>query len=281
MRGTPTDSVIMGVRHLLKDKPPDLVLSGINRGANMAEDVTYSGTIAGAFEGTILGVRSMALSQSYGDAGVKAIKWQTALAHGPALIRKLLAVEWAPSTCMNINFPDREPDDVVGTVVTTQGRRDPGLLAIDERHDTWGNPYYWLAFARRRSATEEGTDLWAVYSGRISVTPLLPRPHASADARDAEGGAGSVGARHSRAARSASAGIQPTKFDGQSLRWIPAHALRSAGMTPPTSRPEPPHPHTIAAYTLSTGTMRDAPERASLWASHDRGLHALNGSLTS
>src|SRR5262245_55454668 len=89
VRGTPTDSVIMGVRHLLKDKAPDLVLSGINRGANMAEDVTYSGTIAGAFEGTILGVRSMALSQSYGEAGVKAIKWQTALAHAPALIGKL------------------------------------------------------------------------------------------------------------------------------------------------------------------------------------------------
>ena len=73
---------------------------------------------------------------------------------------------------MNINFPDREPDDVVGTVVTTQGRRDPGLLAIDERQDTWGNPYYWLAFERRRSSTQEGTDLWAIYSGRISVTPL-------------------------------------------------------------------------------------------------------------
>src|SRR5262245_10529650 len=74
VRGTPTDSVIMGVRHILKDKTPDLVLSGVNRGANMAEDVTYSGTIAGAFEGTILGIRSMALSQSYGVGGVNRIK---------------------------------------------------------------------------------------------------------------------------------------------------------------------------------------------------------------
>ena len=89
---------------------------------------------------------------------------------------------------MNINFPDREPDDVVATVVTTQGKRDPGLLQIDERHDTWGNPYYWLAFERRRSTTQEGTDLWAVYSGRISVTPLYPRPDASGDARDAGAG---------------------------------------------------------------------------------------------
>ena len=173
VRGTPTDSVIMGVRHILKDKGPDLVLSGVNRGANMAEDVTYSGTIAGAFEGTILGIRSIALSQAYGIEGVKSTKWQTAIAHGPGLIRKLLGLEWAPFSVMNINFPDREPDDVVATVVTTQGKRDPGLLQIDERHDTWGNPYYWLAFERRRSTTQEGTDLWAVYSGRISVTPLF------------------------------------------------------------------------------------------------------------
>ena len=83
VRGTPTDSVIMGVRHVLKDKTPDLVLSGINRGANMAEDVTYSGTIAGAFEGTILGIRSIALSQAFGFESAKAVRWQTALAHAP------------------------------------------------------------------------------------------------------------------------------------------------------------------------------------------------------
>jgi 5'-nucleotidase len=173
VRGTPTDSVIMGVRHVLKQRGPDLVLSGVNRGANMAEDVTYSGTIAGAFEGTILGVRSIALSQAYGSDAARAPKWQTAIAHGPRLIRKLLAMDWAAFSVININFPDREPDDVAGTIATTQGRRDPGLLQIEERCDTWGNPYYWLAFERRRSSTAEGTDLWAVYSGRISVTPLF------------------------------------------------------------------------------------------------------------
>jgi 5'-nucleotidase len=173
VRGTPTDSVIMGVRHVLKDKTPELVLSGINRGANMAEDVTYSGTIAGAFEGTILGIRSIALSQAFGFESTKSVRWQTALAHAPALLRKLLALEWEPSSVMNINFPDREPDDVAGTMVTIQGRRDPGLLNIDERHDTWGNPYYWLAFERRRSNAKEGTDLAAVYAGYISVTPLF------------------------------------------------------------------------------------------------------------
>ncbi|HEY7549030.1 MAG TPA: 5'/3'-nucleotidase SurE [Hyphomicrobiaceae bacterium] len=173
VRGTPTDSVIMGVRHILKDKPPDLVLSGVNRGANMAEDVTYSGTIAGAFEGTILGIRSIALSQAFGFGSGRSVRWQTALAHAPGLIRRLLAAQWMPSCVMNVNFPDREPDDVQGTLVTVQGRRDPGLLQIEERHDTWGNPYYWLAFERRRSSAAEGTDLAAVYAGYISVTPLF------------------------------------------------------------------------------------------------------------
>jgi 5'-nucleotidase len=173
VRGTPTDSVIMGVRHILKDKLPDLVLSGVNRGANMAEDVTYSGTIAGAFEGNILGIRSIALSQAFGFSGGKSIKWQTALAHAPGLVRKLLTLEWMPSCVMNVNFPDREPDDIEGVMVTVQGRRDPGLLHIDERRDTWGNPYYWLAFERRRSSAVEGTDLAAVYAGYISVTPLF------------------------------------------------------------------------------------------------------------
>src|SRR5262245_42447124 len=104
VRGTPTDSVIMGVRHVLKEAPPDLVLSGVNRGGNMAEDVTYSGTIAGAFEGTILGIRSMALSQAYGFGEARSVRWQTALAHAPGLLRKLLAIEWMPASVMNVNF---------------------------------------------------------------------------------------------------------------------------------------------------------------------------------
>src|SRR5262245_55747247 len=120
VRGTPTDSVIMGVRHVMKGKLPDLVLSGVNRGANMAEDVTYSGTIAGACEGTILASGSIALSQGFGFGGGKSIRWQTALTHAPDLLRKLLAMDWMPSCVMNVNFPDREPDDVEGIMVTVQ-----------------------------------------------------------------------------------------------------------------------------------------------------------------
>lgn len=172
VRGTPTDCVIMGVRHVLKDRRPDLVLSGVNRGANMAEDVTYSGTIAGAFEGTVIGIRSIALSQAYGADSRDSPRWETALAHGADNIRKVLSLQWPERVLMNMNFPDVAPERVKGVRITTQGRREQDLLGIDERHDTWGNPYYWLAYERRRSQTTEGTDLWAIYNGFISITPL-------------------------------------------------------------------------------------------------------------
>jgi len=91
VKGTPTDCVIMGVRHLLKDAAPDLVLTGVNRGQNVAEDITYSGTIAGAMEGTALGIRSIALSQAYGfEEGVK-IRWHCAETHGPRVIEMELS----------------------------------------------------------------------------------------------------------------------------------------------------------------------------------------------
>ena len=88
VKGTPSDCVIMGVRHILRERGPDLVLSGVNRGQNVAEDVSYSGTVAGAIEGTILGVPSIALSQAYGPGGRDAVKWHTAEAHAAAIIRK-------------------------------------------------------------------------------------------------------------------------------------------------------------------------------------------------
>lgn len=172
VRGTPTDCVIMGVRYILKDSPPTLVLSGVNRGANIAEDVTYSGTIAGAMEGTLLGVRSIAMSLAHGFDRTGRIKWETPVHHGPALVRQLLAADWPEGTLMNVNFPDKDPGEVAGMQVTVQGRRDQGLLHIDKRLDTWGNPYFWLGFERRRSNPAEGTDLAAIYAGRISVTPL-------------------------------------------------------------------------------------------------------------
>lgn len=173
VRGTPTDSVIMGVRHVLKDiGRPDLVLSGVNRGANMAEDVTYSGTIAGAFEGTTIGIRSIALSQAFGIESRDRMQWKTAATHGAATVKALLAFDWPAGILMNVNFPDTAPDAVKGRMATRQGKRDLNLLGVDARRDPWSEPYYWLSFERRRSVTTEGTDLWAIYNGYISVTAL-------------------------------------------------------------------------------------------------------------
>ncbi len=171
VRGTPTDCVIMGVRHILPE-PPDLVLSGVNRGQNLADDVTYSGTIAGAIEGTLLGVRSMALSQAYGWESRSQVPWGTAEALAPALIDRLMRAELPDNTLLNINFPDCAPEKVAGVEVTVQGKRNQDLLYIDPREDGRGNPYYWIAFKRGPEAPAAGSDLRAVLDGRISVTPL-------------------------------------------------------------------------------------------------------------
>jgi 5'-nucleotidase len=172
VRGTPTDCVIMGTRHVLKDKPVDLVLSGVNRGGNLAEDVTYSGTIAGAFEGTQMGIRSIALSQAYGFTSHENPPWECALGHGASVIKKVLSIDWAPGILINVNFPDCAPEAAKPARITVQGKRDMGLLGIDARRDTWGTPYYWLAYERRRSQTTPDTDLWAIYNEHISITPL-------------------------------------------------------------------------------------------------------------
>jgi len=102
------------------------------------------------------------------------IHWDTPLQHGPGLVRSLLDTEWNPGVLMNINFPDRAPGDVAGVRVTVQGKRDQNTLFIDERFDTWGAPYYWFNFERRRSNPFQGSDLWAIYNGFISLTPLAP-----------------------------------------------------------------------------------------------------------
>ncbi len=172
VQGTPTDCVIMAVRRVLFDHRPDLILSGVNMGQNLAEDVTYSGTIAAAFEGTLVGIRSIALSQSVGFREGREPEWETCMQHGPELIRRLLEIEWPQGVLMNVNFPDCVPEDVRGTRVTRQGRRDQSTLGIEQRLDNWGQPYYWLGFGRKLSNPPEEVDLWAVYNDYISVTPL-------------------------------------------------------------------------------------------------------------
>ena len=171
VRGTPTDCVIMGVRRLLPE-PPDLILSGINSGSNIADDITYSGTVAGAMEGALLGIRSVALSQAYiVEDQQRIVPYATAEALGPALLKNLLAVDLPVGAFLNLNFPSCAPDQVEGVRVTSQGKLAYNL-GIEERADGRGLPYYWLRFGRDTTDLREGTDIHAVKSNFVSVTPL-------------------------------------------------------------------------------------------------------------
>jgi len=172
VKGTPTDCVIMGARHIM-DKLPDLVLSGVNRGRNAAEDVLYSGTVAGAKEATVLGIPSFALSLAFSVNTRHNPHWKTAVQHGPDIIRRILKTGMPRDVLVNINFPDCAPGAVKGIAVSSQGKRDMQLLHVDARHDGRGNPYYWIAFARgHKPVGANGTDLYALNDDRISVTPL-------------------------------------------------------------------------------------------------------------
>jgi len=170
VRGTPTDCVLMAVKSVMPDAP-DLVLSGVNRGQNIADDVTYSGTIAAAMEGTALGIPSIALSQAMNfKAG--GLKWHCAEHHGAGLIKKFIKSGWGEGVLLNINFPDTEPEDIHGVEITRQGKRDLNLMRIDEREDARGQPYYWVGFNRSLSEPAHDTDLKAIYDLKISITPL-------------------------------------------------------------------------------------------------------------
>jgi len=171
LRGTPTDCVIMAVHHILP-KPPSLILSGVNAGGNLADDVTYSGTVAGAMEGTLLGIRSIALSQEYTtDQNKRLIPWETAQSHAVEIIKKLGKVPFTPGVLLNVNFPACAPDEVKGVRVTRQGRL-ANDVDIDERFDGRGLPYFWMRFGRSKETSGADTDITACRNNEISVTPL-------------------------------------------------------------------------------------------------------------
>lgn len=171
VRGTPTDCVIMAAQHVM-DRAPDLVLSGINRGHNLAEDVTYSGTVAGAIEGTLLGLPAIALSQGYPRGTRDNVSYACAEAHAPAVIDRALNMGLRPGQLLNVNFPACAPEEVGGIVATRQGQRPQWLAGVDARNDGRGNPYFWIVYAHGLGEPEEGTDLWAMKNNLVSVTPL-------------------------------------------------------------------------------------------------------------
>src|SRR5258705_2850646 len=170
--GTPTDCVMMAGIHLMKDHLPDLVLSGVNRGFNVADDVTYSGTVAAAMEGAVLRMPSIALSQAVGGGDESEAIWACAEVHGQPLVNRLVDMGLAKEVLPNVNFPPLPPSKVKRVAVVAQGQRDQSMLRVDERGDARGRTYLWTGCKRIFSDPERGTDLRAIYENNISVTPL-------------------------------------------------------------------------------------------------------------
>lgn len=171
--GTPTDSVMLALAHLMKDTPPNLILSGINRGSNLAEDVTYSGTVSAAMEGALAGVPSIALSQAYSREGMgDTVPFSAAEEWAERVLRPLIENPTPAGTLVNVNFPALPAHEVGGIRICTQGRRDYGRLQVDERVDPRGFPYFWFGLANTPETPDHATDLEAMVDGFVSVTPL-------------------------------------------------------------------------------------------------------------
>lgn len=164
--GTPTDCIILAVSKILPEKPA-LLVSGINHGGNMGDDVSYSGTVSAAVEGTLLGIPSIAVSLVTRGAA----DFGAAATFANRLGRSVLEQGMAPDTLLNVNVPAIAVEDIRGYAVTRQGKRRYGD-AIVENVDPRGRTYYWIGGDDLGYMQSEGSDCTAVESGYISVTPL-------------------------------------------------------------------------------------------------------------
>ena len=170
--GTPTDAVTMALKQLMPE-PPDLILSGVNRGANLGDDVTYSGTVSAAFEGALAGIRSIALSQVYRAEGMgNEVSFEAAEIWGETALRPLLDAPFEPRTLVNINFPPLAAEKVRGIKVVRQGFHDYSRGSVVEGMDPRGFRYYWFGLHGIEQTPGHASDLEAIADGYVSVTPL-------------------------------------------------------------------------------------------------------------
>ncbi|ASM72634.1 MULTISPECIES: 5'/3'-nucleotidase SurE [Roseobacteraceae] len=175
--GSPADCVLAGVHDVMGDAPPDLILSGVNRGNNSAENALYSGTLGGAMEGALQGIPSIALSQYFGPANaVSADPFEAALVHGADTVRRILDATPQDTAdyrlFYNVNFPPVPAADVKGTRLSAQGRR-PGVLFSTEPHEApSGRRFVWIKGGNQQVPTARGTDAAVNLDGYISITPM-------------------------------------------------------------------------------------------------------------
>jgi len=159
----------MGACHLMPETP-QLLLSGVNRGANLGLETVFSGTVGGAMTAMLLGIPSIALSQAWTDRAN--VRWDTAGALGAEVVRRLLTIGWNTATCLNVNFPDLPSEDVGPLTLARQG---PGLiqgLQVETRTDPRGLTYHWISFLRGPRDQGPESDIAALQAGNIVVTPL-------------------------------------------------------------------------------------------------------------
>lgn len=166
--GTPTDCILLAVHQILKE-PPDLVVSGINRGANLGDDVHYSGTVSAAMEGTLLGLPSIAVSlASFGD---KKLYFNTAAHFAETIIKKVLRKALPKGVLLNVNVPNLPVEDVKGINVCQLGKRNYGGVII-EKVDPRGRNYYWIGGDQEAFFETKDTDCAAIQQQQVSVTPV-------------------------------------------------------------------------------------------------------------
>jgi len=167
--GTPADCVAMAVRQLMP-QPPVLLLSGINKGANLGVETVFSGTVGAAMAGLLLGVPSIALSQAFTHRD--SVRWDTSRTLAPGVITQLWNTGWAETVCLNVNFPDVPAAEAQPMQVTTQGAGRVDGLNVTSRTDLREQNYFWLSISRIDRPNAEDSETSVVFGGGISVTPL-------------------------------------------------------------------------------------------------------------
>ena len=177
LEGSPADCVLAGIHEVMQDAPPDLVLSGVNRGNNSAENTLYSGTIGAAIEAALQGVNAIALSQYYGPANAQTDNpFSAAESHGAQVVRNLLEHgQWDRADYRlfyNVNFPPVPGHAVKGTRAVAQGFRRTGMFTVVPHEAPTGRKFLWVKGSPQHEPTAPGTDAHANLDGYISVTPM-------------------------------------------------------------------------------------------------------------
>lgn len=174
--GYPADCVLIGLRSVMAETPPDLIISGVNRGHNVAEDVVYSGTAGAAMEGGLSRVRSIALSQFYSSAhDAPEDLWSASRTHGAAAVRQVLRMPCPDTVFYNVNFPAVAASEVAGTTVCAQGIRQQATFDVEAYTATNGRTFNFLRHRTANASAPDGSDARMLIEGWITITPLRPQ----------------------------------------------------------------------------------------------------------